>query len=229
MGRGGPGRGGSAIRGTGLDAANPARRASRLGAVRFDKRFAQDKGADKALAAPKDQEKMMEKESKPAQSGPGRSEARSLGAFFGKALDDAALDALEQAVRWDDRGLVCAVCQDHATGQVRMLAWMNKEALRKTVETGHAHYYSRSRQKLWKKGESSGNEQIVKELRLDCDGDAIVMRIEQVGNISCHTGRASCFFKRWNGRAWEETDKPIKSESEIYGSRAGDGAAHGDR
>lgn len=172
---------------------------------------------------------MMEKESKPAQSGPGRSEAGSLGAFFGKALDDAARDALERAVRWDDRGLVCAVCQDHATGQVRMLAWMNKEALRKTVETGHAHYYSRSRQKLWKKGESSGNEQIVKELRLDCDGDAIVMRIEQVGNISCHTGRASCFFKRWNGRAWEETDKPIKSESEIYGSRAGDGAAHGDR
>lgn len=93
-------------------------------------------------------------------------------------------------------GLIAAVAQDAATGEVLMLAWMNLEAWEVTLATGEAHYWSRSRQKLWHKGESSGNVQVVKAIRLDCDSDAVVLEIEQVGGSACHTGRRSCFYRR---------------------------------
>ena len=93
-------------------------------------------------------------------------------------------------------GLIAAVAQDAATGEVLMLAWMNREAWEATLATGEAHYWSRSRQKLWHKGESSGNVQIVRAIRLDCDSDAVVLEIEQVGGSACHTGRRSCFYRR---------------------------------
>lgn len=94
------------------------------------------------------------------------------------------------------KGLVPAIAQDAATGEVLMLAYMNEEAWKRTLETGEAHYWSRSRQKLWHKGESSGNVQIVRAIRLDCDSDAVVLEIEQVGGAACHTGRSSCFYRR---------------------------------
>ncbi|ENS7820618.1 phosphoribosyl-AMP cyclohydrolase [Neisseria gonorrhoeae] len=125
---------------------------------------------------------------------------------------------LLEAVKFDEKGLVCAIAQDAETKRVLMVAWMNAEALQKTVETGFAHYYSRSRQKQWMKGEESGHTQKVRELRLDCDGDTIVMLIAQNGGIACHTGRKSCFYKKWNGGAWETADAVLKDEKEIYGS-----------
>ena len=99
-------------------------------------------------------------------------------------------------MQWPPEGLVAAIAQDAATGKVLMLAWMNREALARTVETGEAHYWSRSRGRLWRKGETSGHVQSVREVRLDCDGDAILLQVEQVGGIACHTGRARCFFLR---------------------------------
>ncbi|MBO7080732.1 MAG: phosphoribosyl-AMP cyclohydrolase [Neisseriaceae bacterium] len=123
---------------------------------------------------------------------------------------------LLSAIRFDENGLICAIAQDAQTKRVLMVAWMNAEAVQKTVETGYAHYYSRSRQKQWKKGEESGHVQRVLEMRLDCDGDAIVMQIEQVGKIACHTGRNSCFYRLWNNQQWQITDAILKSEEEIY-------------
>lgn len=124
---------------------------------------------------------------------------------------------LLDAVKWNAQGLVCAVVQDVHTLRVLMVAWMNAEALQQTVTTGFAHYYSRSRQKLWRKGEESGNTQKVRELRLDCDGDALVLLIEQHGGIACHTGHASCFYRQWDGQTWQETDAVVKDEAAIYG------------
>lgn len=111
------------------------------------------------------------------------------------------------AVKWDDKGLVAAIAQDVATLEVLMLAWMNRDALQLTLDTGDAHYWSRSRQALWKKGETSGHIQHVKELRLDCDGDAILMKVEQVGNIACHTGRRRCFFNLLDDGRWVVQDE----------------------
>ena len=125
--------------------------------------------------------------------------------------------ALLDAVKWDSQGLVCAIAQDAQTLRVLMVAWMNAEALQQTAATGFAHYYSRSRQKQWMKGEESGHTQKVQELRLDCDGDAVVMLIEQAGGIACHTGRESCFYRVWNGSGWEVVDAVIKDEAAIYG------------
>jgi phosphoribosyl-AMP cyclohydrolase len=119
-------------------------------------------------------------------------------------------------IQWNTDGLVCATAQDAETGEILMQAWMNKEALKLTVETGHAVYWSRSRQQLWHKGESSGNEQIVKEIYTDCDSDAILLKIEQKGGIACHTGRRSCFFRQLNNENWETVADVIKDPSEIY-------------
>jgi phosphoribosyl-AMP cyclohydrolase len=123
-------------------------------------------------------------------------------------------------VRFDDSGLVAAIAQDHRSGRVLMVAWMNREALRETVLSGHAVYWSRSRQKLWHKGESSGHTQIVKHIWLDCDGDAIVLRVEQVGQIACHTGRESCFFSELveidGTMQWQVFDPVLKDPSTIY-------------
>lgn len=120
-------------------------------------------------------------------------------------------------VKWNEQGLVCAIAQDAHTLRVLMVAWMNAEALQQTAATGFAHYYSRSRQKQWMKGEESGHTQKVHQLRLDCDGDAVVMLIEQAGGIACHTGRESCFYRVWRDGGWQIADAVIKSEDEIYG------------
>ena len=111
------------------------------------------------------------------------------------------------AVNWNDKGLVAAIAQDVTSLEVLMLAWMNLESLQLTLTTGDAHYWSRSRQALWKKGETSGHVQNVKELRLDCDGDAILMKVEQVGDIACHTGRRRCFFNLLEDGRWVTKDE----------------------
>ena len=119
-------------------------------------------------------------------------------------------------VNWSEDGLVSAIAQNATTGRVLMMAWMDREALRLTVESGEAVYWSRSRKKLWHKGEESGHIQKVKEIRLDCDGDVILLQVEQVGGIACHTGRASCFFSKLEKGRWVETDTVIKNQNEIY-------------
>jgi phosphoribosyl-AMP cyclohydrolase len=111
------------------------------------------------------------------------------------------------AVKWDDKGLVAAIAQDVSSNEVLMLAWMNRESLQLTLATGDAHYWSRSRQSLWKKGETSGHIQHVKELRLDCDGDAILIKVEQIGGIACHTGSRRCFFNLLNDGRWIVSDE----------------------
>jgi phosphoribosyl-AMP cyclohydrolase len=119
-------------------------------------------------------------------------------------------------VNWSESGLVPAVAQDAQSGRVLLLAWMNREALARTVETGEAHYWSRSRAKLWRKGEESGHVQKVKALRLDCDEDVVLLEVEQQGGIACHTGRESCFFRRLDDGEWVETDPVLKDPREIY-------------
>ncbi|WP_301387797.1 phosphoribosyl-AMP cyclohydrolase [Thalassolituus sp. UBA2590] len=119
-------------------------------------------------------------------------------------------------VKWDNDGLVPAIAQDHATGRILMMAWMNREALELTAKEQRAIYYSRSRQKLWRKGESSGHVQKLHELRLDCDSDVIVMQVEQVGGIACHTGRESCFYKVYDNNDWVDVDPVLKDPSDIY-------------
>jgi phosphoribosyl-AMP cyclohydrolase len=120
-----------------------------------------------------------------------------------------------EAIAWNADGLVPAVAQDASSGEVLMLAWMSRESLERTVATGEAVYWSRSRGKLWRKGETSGHLQKVVEIRLDCDADAILLRVEQVGGIACHTGRRRCFFNLLSARAspprWQATD-PVLSE-----------------
>ncbi|HEX4927160.1 MAG TPA: phosphoribosyl-AMP cyclohydrolase [Burkholderiales bacterium] len=119
-------------------------------------------------------------------------------------------------VPWNEHGLIAAVAQDAASGRVLTLAWMNREALRETVARGEAVYWSRSRQKLWHKGEESGHVQRVRELRLDCDADAVLLKVEQTGGIACHTGRESCFFRRLENGRWVATDAVLKDPSLIY-------------
>jgi len=119
-------------------------------------------------------------------------------------------------VNWDDNGLVPVIAQEHDTGKVLMFAWMNREALRLTEETQQAVYWSRSRQKLWHKGEESGHIQKIHEIRLDCDEDVILLRVEQVGGIACHTGRHNCFFKRLDNQNWLIDQAVKKDPKEIY-------------
>ncbi len=119
-------------------------------------------------------------------------------------------------VRWDEQGLVPAIAQDAATGEVLMFAWMNREALALTARHGDAVYWSRSRGRLWRKGEESGHVQKVSELRIDCDRDVVLLRIEQVGGIACHTGRRSCFFSRLDAAGWQDVDPVLKDPKEIY-------------
>lgn len=120
------------------------------------------------------------------------------------------------AVVWDERGLVPAIAQDAAGGRVLTLAWMNREALAATADSGYATYWSRSRGELWRKGETSGHRQRVVELRLDCDADTVLLRVEQAGGIACHTGRESCFFRRLEDGAWRTVDPVLKDPGEIY-------------
>ena len=119
-------------------------------------------------------------------------------------------------VLWDAQGLVPAIAQDAATGEVLMFAWMNRQALALTAETGHAVYWSRSRGRLWHKGEESGHTQKVLELRVDCDKDVVLLKIEQSGGIACHTGRRSCFFNRLETSGWRDVEPVLKDPKEIY-------------
>jgi len=127
-------------------------------------------------------------------------------------------------VKWDERGLVTAIAQDANTGRVLMVAWMNRESLTQTARTQTAVYFSRSRNKLWRKGEESGHTQRVNEIRLDCDGDVILLQVEQVGGIACHTCRESCMFMRLEpaaqnpdqGLLWRAVDPVLKDPKSIY-------------
>ena len=122
------------------------------------------------------------------------------------------------AVKWTADGLVPAIAQEEATGRVLMVAWMNRDALRETALTHRGVYWSRSRSKLWRKGEESGNVQTVREIRLDCDNDVILLQIEQIGGIACHTGRASCFYQRLDSDGWHSVDPVLKDPGEMYAS-----------
>ena len=119
-------------------------------------------------------------------------------------------------VPWDKDGLVPVITQDFSSGRVLTLAWMNREALTLTADKGEAVYWSRSRRKLWRKGEESGHTQKVRELRLDCDSDAILLRVDQAGGIACHTGRESCFFRKLENGRWVATDPVLKDPADIY-------------
>lgn len=128
-------------------------------------------------------------------------------------MSDAWLDQ----IKWTSDGLVPVIAQDAATGTVLMFAWMNRESLALTVQDGEAVYWSRSRQRLWHKGEESGHVQVVKDIRLDCDNDVVLLKIEQRGGIACHTGRASCFFQRYEDGTWVNVEPVLKDPREIYG------------
>lgn len=122
-------------------------------------------------------------------------------------------------VKWNDDGLVPAIAQDLADGRILMMAWMDREALSLTAQQGTAVYWSRSRKKLWYKGEESGHQQIVSEIRLDCDNDVVVLQVEQRGGIACHTGRRSCFYQRLENGRWVSVEPVLKDPESIYGKR----------
>ena len=119
-------------------------------------------------------------------------------------------------IKWDDQGLVPAIAQESGSGKILMMAWMNREALQLTSETGHAVYWSRSRGKLWHKGEESGHQQVVQKIRLDCDADVVLLEVEQKGGIACHTGRHNCFFRELQGGDWVEILPVLKDPDAIY-------------
>ena len=120
-------------------------------------------------------------------------------------------------IKWDGDGLIPAITQAHDSGRLLTLAWMNRAAMELTLNEERAVYWSRSRQKLWRKGEQSGHVQRLVELRLDCDGDAVLLRVEQIGGIACHTGRESCFYRVYADGQWVKTDPVLKDPSDIYG------------
>ena len=121
------------------------------------------------------------------------------------------------ALRWDEQGMIPAIAQDADSGRVLMFAFMNRQSLQETVDSGTAVYWSRSRQRLWRKGEESGHRQHVQSIRADCDGDVLLLSIRQEGSIACHTGRASCFFYQLKGALWVAVDPVLKDPKEIYG------------
>ncbi|MBE2261000.1 MAG: phosphoribosyl-AMP cyclohydrolase [Candidatus Accumulibacter sp.] len=121
------------------------------------------------------------------------------------------------ALKWDEQGMIPAIAQDAGSGRVVMFAFMNRQALQETVSSGSAVYWSRSRQRLWRKGEESGNRQRVRSIRADCDGDVLLLSIDQEGGIACHTGRESCFFHQLQGQRWVAVDPVLKDPRDIYG------------
>ena len=135
-------------------------------------------------------------------------------------LDDvthpSAAEALLDIVKFNSHGLVCAIAQDEATGDILMQAWMNREAIEKTLATGKVHYYSRSRQKLWLKGESSGNVQELKELSIDCDGDTLVLKVNQIGGAACHTGHRTCFYRVLTPEGLRAVGEPVFDPKDVY-------------
>ena len=129
------------------------------------------------------------------------------------------MDSVLDQIKWSEDGLVPAIAQDWQSGEVLMMAWMNRESLSNSIASGEVVYWSRSRQRLWHKGESSGHTQKIKAMRLDCDGDVLLLAVEQIGAIACHTGRRSCFYRRLDQGEWHITDAIVKSPQAIYGSR----------
>lgn len=124
-----------------------------------------------------------------------------------------------ESVSFDSTGLIPAIAQDAESGKVLMVAWMNAESLQETIDSGKAVYFSRSRQRLWRKGEESGHVQLIREIRLDCDGDVLLLKVEQLGGIACHTGRESCFYRRLNDHGqWQVTEPVLKDPEQIYRS-----------
>ncbi len=121
-----------------------------------------------------------------------------------------------QQLKLNEQGLIPAIAQDWKTGEVLMMAWMNRESVELSVQEGRAVYWSRSRQALWRKGEESGHIQVLKELRLDCDADTLLLKVEQVGGIACHTGRRSCFYQRLEENSWQITDEVLRPAQDIY-------------
>jgi len=119
-------------------------------------------------------------------------------------------------IKWTEDGLVPVIAQEVGTGKILMFAWMSRESLKLTVETGHAVYWSRSRSKLWHKGEESGNQQVIKDIHIDCDNDVVLITVEQIGGVACHTGRHNCFFKRLDGDTWETVAPVLKDPKEMY-------------
>jgi phosphoribosyl-AMP cyclohydrolase len=127
-------------------------------------------------------------------------------------MELAALDE----IKWTEDGLVPVIAQDAETKEVLMFAWMNRESLGLTIKEGRAVYWSRSRGKLWRKGEESGHVQKVKSIRLDCDNDVVLLAVEQIGGIACHTGRRSCFYQEWRDEGWQEVEPVLKDPADIY-------------
>lgn len=119
-------------------------------------------------------------------------------------------------IKWNEEGLIPAIAQDEQSGRILMMAWMNRESLALTVKEGRAIYWSRSRNKLWRKGEESGNTQILKGIYLDCDGDTIVLQVEQEGGIACHTGRESCFYQKLENGNWKIVEDVKRNPEEMY-------------
>ncbi|MAD00071.1 MULTISPECIES: phosphoribosyl-AMP cyclohydrolase [Pseudomonadaceae] len=130
--------------------------------------------------------------------------------------DSTAANDWLDSIHWDADGLVPAIAQDVHTQRILMMAWMNREALQLTVQEGRGIYWSRSRQRLWRKGEESGNVQQLHELRLDCDADVVILQVEQIGGIACHTGRQSCFYRVLKDGQWQTVDAVIKDPKELY-------------
>ena len=128
----------------------------------------------------------------------------------------AAVSDMISELKWDENGLIPVVTQDAASNRVLTVAWMDRDALARTLESGEAVYWSRSRRRLWHKGEESGHVQKVVEIRVDCDADVVLLRVKQVGGIACHTGRESCFFRRLEDGRWVTTDPVLKDPAEIY-------------
>ena len=132
-----------------------------------------------------------------------------------------AIERALAAIRFDRDGLVTAIAQQHDTGEVLMVAWMNRDAVRATIEEGRVCYWSRSRQSLWRKGETSGQVQYLREMRLDCDGDTLLLQVDQHG-VACHTGRRNCFFRAWRaedtGEPWKEIAAPVVAPETLYGA-----------
>ena len=124
--------------------------------------------------------------------------------------------AFSQTLKYNEQGLIPAIAQDWKTGEVLMLAWMNQEAVELSVNEARAGYWSRSRQALWRKGEESGHVQQLREMRLDCDADTLLLKVEQVGGIACHTGRRSCFYQKLDNNSWQITDEVIRAAEDIY-------------
>ena len=127
------------------------------------------------------------------------------------------IEELLSSIKWNSDGLVTVVVQDEKEGKVLMVAWANEEAIAKSLLEGRACFWSRSRKALWLKGESSGHYQVIKDIYLDCDGDSLVFKVEQVGGIACHTGRNSCFYKKLDKSQWVTSEPVIKKQEDIYG------------